>query len=210
MTPRLELPIPAEGVTRYLRDGTEVRLRPIRSLDKASLQESFERLSPRSRYRRFFTAMPKLPAGWAESLTDVDHRTHRAWVVVDPAGETTVADADGLGVAVGRLVTDPDDSSIAEAALTVLDDYQQRGIGRLLLDAIVSTAALIGIERIRAETMHENHGMIQLMKDLGAIKNPERSDHDLVCYELPVPALDDADIVDGAVYEILRYVAANP
>ena len=142
MSERLHFPLPAEGVHRTLRDGTIVLLRPIRASDKASLEESFERLSPESRYRRFFTAMPRLPAGWSENLTDVDHKSHRAWVVVDPNAPTKVEGADGLGVAVGRLVADPDDPSVAEAAFTVLDDYQQRGIGHLLLDAIVSSAAL--------------------------------------------------------------------
>ena len=112
-------------------------------------------------------------------------------------------------VAVGRLGADPDDPRVAEAAFTVLDDYQQRGIGHLLLDAIVSSAALNGIERIRAETMHDNHGMIDLMKDLGATKNPARTDHDLVCYELEVPSIDDTDITTGALYEIMRFVAST-
>ncbi len=206
---RLQIPIPHEGVTRVLADGTEVLLRPIRADDKDSLQESFDRLSPESRYRRFFTAMPKLPQGWAENLTDVDHRNHRAWVVIDPAGHTEIEGADGAGIAVGRMVVDPDDPTVAEAAVTVLDDYQHRGIGRLLLDAIVSTAALAGIERIRAETMTDNRGMIELMKDLGAHKNPDRTDHDIVSYELDVPSVDDADIIDGAIYEILRYTAAH-
>ena len=209
MSERLHFPLPAEGVHRTLRDGTIVLLRPIRASDKASLEESFERLSPESRYRRFFTAMPKLPAGWSENLTDVDHKSHRAWVVVDPNAPTNVDGADGLGVAVGRLVADPEDPAVAEAAFTVLDDYQQKGIGHLLLDAIVSSAALNGIERIRAETMHDNHGMIDLMKDLGATKNPARTDHDLVCYEFEVPSIDDADITTGALYEIMRFVAAQ-
>ena len=34
-----------------------------------------------------------------------------------------------------------------------------------------------------------------------------RTDHDIVSYELDVPSIDDADIIDGAIYEILRYVA---
>lgn len=203
----LPVPIPHEGVSRILADGTQVLLRPIQPSDKAKLEESFARLSPASRYRRFFTAMPRLPAGWAEQLTDVDHRSHRAWVVIDPAADSEIAEPPGLGVAVGRLVVDPDDPTVAEAAVTVLDDYQQRGIGRLLLDAITSTAALAGIEHIRAETMTDNRGMIQLMKDLGAHKNPDRSDHDVVSYELDVPNVDDADIIDGAIYEILRFVA---
>ena len=205
---RLTIPLPDDGLHRTLDDGTAVLVRPIRPEDKASLEESFQRLSPRSRYRRFFSAMPKLPDGWAENLTDVDHTTHRAWVVVDPNAAPEGEGADGLGIAVGRMIVDPDDPTVAEAAFTVLDEYQGRGIGRLLLDAIVSSAALNGIERIRAETLRDNHGMIQLMKDLGSQRNESRSDHDIVSYEFDVPSIDDADITEGALYELLRFVAA--
>lgn len=44
----------AERVT--LRDGTEVVVRPIRADDKELLRRGFLRLSPESRYRRFFAA----------------------------------------------------------------------------------------------------------------------------------------------------------
>jgi len=209
MTDRIEFPLPADGIQRTLRDGTPVLLRPIRKGDAASFAAAFEKLSDVSRYRRFFTAMPKLPDGWAEMLTDVDHHKHRAWVVIDPAAEPLVDGDEGQGIAVGRMIVDDDDPTTAEAAITVTDAYQHQGIGRMLLDAIVSSAALNDIAHIRAVTLPENRGMIGLLRDLDAALDRSESDRDGVTYEIAVPPLGEADITEGALYEILRYAAEH-
>jgi hypothetical protein len=42
-----------------LRSGEQVLIRPIRPDDEQRLLDAFERMSPESRYRRFFTATPR-------------------------------------------------------------------------------------------------------------------------------------------------------
>ncbi len=197
---RWNLPLSPEGVIFELEDGRRFRVRPVRAADKDALQEAYHRLSPESRYRRFFTLMPHLPDHWATRLTDIDHDRHRAWAVFDP----NAADHEDDEVGVARLIVDADDPTTADAAFAVIDEYQGQGIGRLLMELIVSTAALNEISTVRAETLRENRSMIGLLRSFGAVKNADRSDPEVICYELAVPSIEQADITAGALYELLR------
>jgi len=66
-----------------LRDGTRVLVRPIESDDKVLVLEGFERLSEKSRYRRFLAPMPELSDSMLRYLTEVDHRDHEALVALE-------------------------------------------------------------------------------------------------------------------------------
>ena len=71
--------------TVTLRDGSRVTLREIAPSDKPLLAASFERLSPESRYRRFFTAKTRLSEAELDYLVNIDHNDHEAVVAIDPA-----------------------------------------------------------------------------------------------------------------------------
>jgi GNAT superfamily N-acetyltransferase len=115
------------GAPAELGDGTRVRIRPGRRSDGDLLLRGFERLSAESRYRRFLSPMPKLTEMTLRSLTDIDHRDHEAVLALDESGE-------GIGVA--RYVRDAGRPQAAEVAVTVVDGWQGRGLGTLLLEAI--------------------------------------------------------------------------
>ncbi|MGH2963081.1 MAG: GNAT family N-acetyltransferase, partial [Solirubrobacterales bacterium] len=51
---------PARPETVPLRDGSSLRIRAIRPEDKGAIAEGFERMSPASRYRRFFAPLREL------------------------------------------------------------------------------------------------------------------------------------------------------
>jgi hypothetical protein len=68
-----------------LRDGEQILIRPIRPEDREELAAGMERLSPESRYRRFFTPTSGLTASELSYLTEVDHHDHEALVALDPA-----------------------------------------------------------------------------------------------------------------------------
>ena len=65
-------------VIHHLRDGTPVRLRVIGPADRARLAEGFAKLAPESRYRRFFTAVPRLSERMLERLVATDGYNHVA------------------------------------------------------------------------------------------------------------------------------------
>jgi len=142
-------PVDGEFVRRRttevaLRDGTRVRLRPILPEDKAVLVEGFRRLSPESRYRRFMAPIQELTDDELRYLTEIDYVDHFAWLALD------LEQPGHPGIGVGRYVRIPEEPDVAEAAVTVVDDYYQgRGVGTLLLEALGAVALENGIRRFR-------------------------------------------------------------
>lgn len=204
-----ELPLDADGVSGTLDDGTEFVIRPLRSTDGPALEAAFAKMSPRSRYLRFFNVRERLGADLLKLLVDIDHEHHRAWVVADPSVPSDVGTDEGRGFAVARLIELVDEPGIAEASLAVVDEYQGHGFGRLLLELLIGTAQDTGIEFIRFEILFENQGMRSLLKDLDAKRNERLSDREVLVYDVPVAPVEDSDgVAVGALYEILRFIAS--
>jgi RimJ/RimL family protein N-acetyltransferase len=155
-----------EAVEVELRDGSRVRVRPIEPDDRDALAAAFERLSDRSRYRRFLAATPRLTSTVLTYLTGVDHHDHEALVAFD--------EESGDIVAVGRFVREEDDDAAAEAAITVADDWQGRGLGTRLLELISERAREERIERFTATLLAENREMLDLFDRLGPVRVVDR------------------------------------
>jgi GNAT superfamily N-acetyltransferase len=133
-------------------DGTlRFRLRPIRSDDGQRLVSFHDNLSDRSCYLRFFSLHPHLTANEVERFTHVDYENRLA----------LVAELDGRLIAVGRYDRRPQ-KEVAEVAFVVADDYQHHGIGSLLLDELAAAARDRGIATFVANTLHENHPMLDV------------------------------------------------
>ena len=162
-----------------LRDGSRIEIRPVEPDDRAILREGFERLSPESRYRRFFGPMPELSNRFVDYLTRVDHHDHEALVAIDP--ET----GDGVGVA--RFVrTAPD---VAEPAVVVIDDWHGRGVASSLLDALVDRAREEGIARFEAPVLATNRDAIAVLERLGTTTQRPEGQETHLTIELPRPGV---------------------
>src|SRR5436309_1309354 len=120
-----------------LREGSQITIRPIGPDDRQDLADGFARLSPETRYRRFFGPVARLRERDLDYLTQIDHHHHEALVAVD--------DATGDGVGVARYVRIAD--GVAEPAVVVVDDWQGRGVGGALLSALVDRAREEGVTR---------------------------------------------------------------
>ena len=122
--------------TATLRDGTEVDIRAIEPGDKALLAEAFSRLSPESRYRRFFTSKRSLSEGEIKFFLEVNFTTHVALVCeLEEGGRKVIAGG-------GRYVVCAPGS--AEVAFMVDDAHQSLGIGSLLMRHLVACARSAG------------------------------------------------------------------
>jgi len=201
--PVWDLPLQPAGIMVILANGDEMRIRPVRVTDGPALEAAYQRLSEESRYFRFFSARSKLGAGLVASLTDIDHTTHFAWGVFDPSKPSEVGDESGLTVAAARLIRD-DDPTSAEAALTVVDDYQGRGVGRFLIELLTATAADVGAKTLRFEILRQNRAMTALIAGMGAEAFDIPGDRTVVEYRLTVPDASEIDVPAGALYELLR------
>jgi RimJ/RimL family protein N-acetyltransferase len=135
-----------------LKDGTSIHIRPIRPEDQHSLIEIFNRSSPQTVYQRFFTALPELTPDMARHLSNVN-TTNRLALVAE-------TDAGPVGVVRYEPTDDPD---VVELALVLVDDWQNRGLGRILLREILRAARRNGIRRFRADVLAENRRMLRLL-----------------------------------------------
>jgi RimJ/RimL family protein N-acetyltransferase len=126
------------------------------------LAAGFDRLSERSRYRRFLSPVPRLTSSMLDFLTSVDGADHRAWgaLVDEPAGP--------VGAGVARWVRSRQDPKVADMAVTVIDDYQGRGLGALLQDVAVIDAFAFGIERFEGVVLAENVASRRMLARGGA------------------------------------------
>jgi len=139
-----------------LRDGTAVRLRPIRADDAPRLVEYYGRLSEHTAYQRFFTVMKRLPPDWAQVFATVDFRRRLAIV----AERDTPTGSEIIGV--GRYEPGDDDDTV-EVAFVVEDGWQGFGLGPMLLDAVLRAGEARGIQRFRAYVLADNDRMLRLL-----------------------------------------------
>jgi GNAT superfamily N-acetyltransferase len=145
-----------------LRDGTKALVRPIRPDDRWRLVEGLKLLSPRSRYLRFHTDLDAFTDEQLTYLTEVDHHDHEAFVALDPD------DPDAPGWAVARYVRLASDPTVAEAAVTVVDDRQGQGLGTILLRMLAAAAIEHGIRTFRNYVLVENEAMLEVFDQVGA------------------------------------------
>lgn len=139
-----------------LRDGSRLRLRPIRPEDQDRLIAFHDRLSRQTAYQRFFAVVKHLPQDWAHFLANVDYERRLALLAEHGAPEAPEL----VGVAryeqTGRADT-------AELAFVIQDGWQNRGLGTLMLDALLTAADARGIRRFRAFVLADNTRMIDLL-----------------------------------------------
>ena len=91
-------------------------------------------------------------------------RGHRA----PPASRPTSRREQGLGVA--RFVRLHDEPTVAEAAVTVVDDVQRKGLGRLLATTLAEAARERGVHTFRADVLADNEPMRAIMAEIGAVE----------------------------------------
>jgi RimJ/RimL family protein N-acetyltransferase len=156
---------PAGGVR--LGDGTAIALRPLGPGDGKLLAAGFDRLSERSRYQRFLSPVPRLTSTMLGFLTSVDATDHRAWGALVQE-HTAHGNAGPAGAGVVRWVRSRKDPAVADMAVTVIDDYQGRGLGALLQDVAIVDAFAFGIERFEGVVLAENVASRRMLARGGA------------------------------------------
>ena len=148
--------------TVTLRDGTSVLIRKIRPDDAPRLQAAFARMSPESVYLRFLDQRRALSDREAQRLAGVDNQTHVALVaVIAENGEEHI-----IGVARYALVG-PSEPDTAEAAVTVIDEYQKRGLGTILVQRLVGMAQAQGVRAFLANVHYSNSEILRFIDRSG-------------------------------------------
>lgn len=160
-----------------LRDGSRIKIRPIRPED-ASIEQSFVRdLSDESKHFRFMHGLNELTEQMLVRFTQLDYNRELALIAVF---ETADSEKE-LGVA--RYSTNADGKS-CEFALVVADEWQNRGLGTRLMTALIDAARQQGFNTMTGEILADNRNMRALVKKLGFSVEVDPEDIGLVLAEL--------------------------
>lgn len=144
-----------------LRDGSKIELKPLQPGDIASLQALLARCSPESLRFRFLHGVKALSESTLNYLADVDGAKRVALVA------TLYEATDNHIVAVGRYFALADRPHVAEVSFLVEDAMQRRGIGTLLLHALVKVALQHDITHFSADVLSDNRLMLEVFRAAG-------------------------------------------
>jgi acetyltransferase len=192
---------PTWRVERALEDGTPFTIRPLTPDDREELRRGFGQISAQTRYLRFLGAMGELSEAMLTYLTDVDQKNHIALVATMTSPDLKTE----RGIGVARVIRLAGNEHVAEAAITVVDDMQHRGVGSWLAHELEYAARLAGIRTIRAEVLADNAPMRGILEGAGARPLAESGSKDTVSYDIALGS--GSAKASSHVMEILRGVA---
>jgi RimJ/RimL family protein N-acetyltransferase len=144
-----------------LPDGSEVLVRAVRPEDKPLLAAAWDQFGEESRYRRFMAGKDHLSTDELAHFTEIDHVDHEAIGALDPRT--------GAGLGVARYLRNPHRPDTAEAAVAVVDEWQGRGLGGVLLRRLCRRAKANGIDTFTASLLTDNRSMLRLFERLGRV-----------------------------------------
>jgi RimJ/RimL family protein N-acetyltransferase len=157
-----------------------VELRPLEHGDTHTVLEVFTGLGARSRELRFLTPKPRLTAADLRGLTQVDRHHHVAIVAVSGRLRRPIG--------IARFVRDREDPRTADVAVAVVDDWQDRGVGTLLVTALAQRAGEVGVRRFTVLVSTGNEPVLRLLHRSGARTHGRAIDRETAEY---VVRLDD-------------------
>ena len=146
-----------------LNDRTKVHLRPIQPEDEPLLHEAVASMSERTVYFRFFSPIKRMSDALAHRLAVVDYNDRFALVATThkPSSKERI-------IGVVRYDRAPQ-TDVAEVAVAVIDEFQRRGLGSVLLAELARVAKTHGISTFQLIVLPENREMLGLLRRMGWI-----------------------------------------
>lgn len=166
--------------THLLGDGTQVTIRPIQPRDRDALLRAFSELGGQSRMQRFLMPKARLDEATLHYLTEVDGINHVALVAITDSLDLK----QDIGLGVARFVRLPGEEDTAEAAVTVIDRVQGKGIGKILLAALTREARKLGIRHFRGEALKSNTTIQHILAEAGAVIRS--TDDNTIVFDVPL------------------------
>ena len=150
-----------DGDPVILRDNRRVIVRPVRAGDREALADAFLRLSTESQESRFGSAPRSLGTAALRHLVDsvdgVDHVAFAAFAEQEPERLVGVA----------RILRYPDDPQSLDVGITVADDYQGSGLGRVFAELLAAHRPRPA-RRVITHITEGNRGAVSLLSAFGA------------------------------------------
>jgi acetyltransferase len=145
---------------RYLFDGSEVMIRPIRPEDATMEQDFVQHLSPESRYKRFMSTIKELTPGKLKYLTEIDYVRHLALVAI------MQRDGEEIEIGVARYIAGPTGSE-CEFAIAIDDEWQGSGVAGILMLTLIDAARQRGMTGMEGFILASNDKMLKFARQLG-------------------------------------------
>lgn len=167
-------------------NGQRIKFGQIDPSKKELLRKGMEELSDRSRYLRFMHPVSRLSEKELEYFSNVDQYNHVAWGAIEekPEGEH--------GIAVGRYVRSEKEPDKAEFALTVIDDFQALGVGRVLLSILYVIGRRQGLKYLTGIIMPHNTHATERLRNLNADTHSEDG-----VIQVSIPLLSNDELPDN-------------
>jgi RimJ/RimL family protein N-acetyltransferase len=169
-----------------LPHGGIMRLRLVRPEDRDGILQGFERLSAETRVQRWFYPKMRLSEDELEALVSPADDDHGAIAAIElgPDG----SEQSGIGMA--RFVRSKESADAAEIAITIVDDWQGLGIGRILLHRLLAMLSERHIPYVDGRLQAENRRMRHLLEPY-VPEGGFRREESALLFRFPVPAPDD-------------------
>ena len=151
---------------KTLNDGTEIFFRPVKPTDEGALSEMLYSLSPQSIRTRYMMQTKTFPHKDVQQITNIDYQQNLAIVATVPG----VSGEEVVGIA--QYFLDPKTSS-AEVAFIVQDEWQQKGMGTVLLDYLTEIAKQRDVKSFFAKVLPTNKAMLTVFYNSGYKVNTE-------------------------------------
>ncbi|MAY19630.1 MAG: GNAT family N-acetyltransferase [Erythrobacteraceae bacterium] len=177
-------------IDTMIASGRHIRIGVISPEDGEKMREGISKMSPQSRYYRFFSGADEQPDHVIDRLTSVDGVSHFAWGALDcdQPGAPAIA-------AVHAMRTETDQPM--EFSVVVLDDYQGEGVSKLLSAMLFAQCLVHGEQTLVAHVLEENRRSKTFITHLGGTR--QSADGHVVEYRIDVAAallsMRDADVV---------------
>ena len=165
-----------------LADNTNITFRQLTLADRERLRIGISLLSDESAYRRFFGPMRQLSDNNLDYLSQPNQFTHVAW----GAMSDEYTQLPGLGTA--RFVVVKDAPDRAEFAITIIDEFQGRGLGTCFMALLYLLARFHNLSHLYGIILPSNQALLNRFKKLNA--KVEFTDGN---YELLLPILLNKD-----------------
>ena len=138
----------------------KLRLGPVLPINREQLSRGLKDLSSESIRNRFLGSKKEFSATELEYLTNLDGWDHYALGIEEK-------EKPFRGVSIARLVRSPVDPMEAEVAITVIDEFQNLGLGSLMIQLITLAAFERKVERLTFTTLPQNKGLLRLIQKIG-------------------------------------------
>lgn len=149
----------------HLRDGTDACVVPLLPANREALRREYEHLSVETRLGRFLAAVPELTPTMLDHLVDeVDWADHVALVLL-----VITPDGTELPLGLARIIRHRDDPTVADVAVTVVDDWHGRGVATALLEVLMRHRPP-GVERIVTVINASNRASLAMLRRLGEVE----------------------------------------